>query len=289
MGVDVTLEPFLCTMQLAREFIPGGGRSLADCCAAYDIDLIGAHRASVDALATGQLLEQYIAAGGSWTDLPIDGWPPVPRRRTRWTARPESDAVPASFLARIVGRMPDISGPVEHQEYLALLDRCLLDREISAHEEEALLALANELGIGRVTAQHLNDLYFDDLVSVAWADGVLTDEELDDLALVAVLLHVDEERLAEATEPREITRASVTQHFVLQPGDLVVLTGEMVRPRNDWHRELTERGYVPHGAVTKKVRLLVAADPDSLSGKARKARDYGITIVNEGGLVALLG
>lgn len=33
----------------------------------------------------------------------------------------------------------------------------------------------------------------------------------------------------------------------------------------------------------------IAADPDSLSGKARKARDYGITVVNEDGLIALLG
>lgn len=38
-------------------------------------------------------------------------------------------------------------------------------------------------------------------------------------------------------------------------------------------------GYVPHPNVTKKVRLLVAADPDTLSGKARKARAYGVPIV----------
>ena len=36
--------PVLCTMQLARELIPGAGRSLADCCAAFDIALVGAHR-----------------------------------------------------------------------------------------------------------------------------------------------------------------------------------------------------------------------------------------------------
>jgi DNA polymerase-3 subunit epsilon len=33
---------------------------------------------------------------------------------------------------------------------------------------------------------------------------------------------------------------------------------------------------------------VVAADPDSLSGKARKARDYGIAIVDERGLSSLL-
>lgn len=40
--------------------------------------------------------------------------------------------------------------------------------------------------------------------------------------------------------------------------------------------------------MTKKVTLVVAADPDSLSGKAKKARDYGIPIVSEDGLRRLL-
>jgi DNA polymerase-3 subunit epsilon len=34
-------------------------------------------------------------------------------------------------------------------------------------------------------------------------------------------------------------------------------------------------------AVTKKLDLLVVADPESLSGKARKARDYGTRILVE--------
>ena len=32
---------------------------------------------------------------------------------------------------------------------------------------------------------------------------------------------------------------------------------------------------------TKKLDYLVAADPDSMSGKAKKARDYGIRILAE--------
>ncbi|WP_255348844.1 hypothetical protein [Nesterenkonia sp. F] len=33
--------------------------------------------------------------------------------------------------------------------------------------------------------------------------------------------------------------------------------------------------------MTKQVQLLGAADPDTVSGKARKARDYGIPVVGE--------
>jgi len=41
-------------------------------------------------------------------------------------------------------------------------------------------------------------------------------------------------------------------------------------------------------AVSKKVSLVVAADPDSLSGKARKAREYGVPVVGEEYLGRLL-
>lgn len=61
----------------------------------------------------------------------------------------------------------------------------------------------------------------------------------------------------------------------------------MTCPRFDWDAHLISLGFTPWNAVTKKVRLLVAADPDSLSGKARKARDYGIPIVDEAGLERL--
>jgi len=77
--------------------------------------------------------------------------------------------------------------------------------------------------------------------------------------------------------------------FALNHGDLVVFTGEMSRPRSEWEEISAGRGLVPHRAVTKKVELVVAADPDSLSGKARKARDYGIPVVTEDGFARMLG
>ncbi|MFL5963284.1 MAG: hypothetical protein ACJ757_10385 [Gaiellaceae bacterium] len=43
----------------------------------------------------------------------------------------------------------------------------------------------------------------------------------------------------------------------------------------------SERGLVVKQGVTKKLDVLVVADPDSLSGKARKARDYGTRIIVE--------
>jgi len=42
------------------------------------------------------------------------------------------------------------------------------------------------------------------------------------------------------------------------------------------------------GGLTRRTKLLIAADPDSLSGKAKKARDYGVPIVNEQALLSYL-
>lgn len=296
----------LCTMQLAAELIPGAGRSLADCCAAFDIDLDGAHRASVDALATARLLGEYIGAtdaDGFWfqqIDAALgDPWParsPLRARDDVWQPRGATTAsVPTSFLERIAIKLPELAGPAEHQEYLALLDRCLIDRLLSVHESDALVRTADELSISRDTCARLHHDYFDALTRIAWADGVLTTDEIADLAAVAKLLSIEGAYLAAAFQrPAAETGdaapgAIVPGAFRLSHGDHVVLTGEMNRPRDDWHRELTVRGFVPKPAITKKVALVVAADPDSLSGKARKAREYGIPIVGESMLATLLG
>jgi DNA polymerase-3 subunit epsilon len=60
----------------------------------------------------------------------------------------------------------------------------------------------------------------------------------------------------------------------------------MTVPRDVLEREATSMGLVV-GGLTKRTKLLVAADPDSLSGKAKKARDYGVAIVSESGFRTL--
>jgi DNA polymerase III subunit epsilon len=309
-GVDLWQPPeVLCTMQLARHFLPGAGRSLHDCCSAFDIVNADAHRALADAEATAELLRCYIAQTVGTDDREF--W-----RRHLTTALdyhwPDTSALPtapakprpthaialsaASFLGRISVKLPELAGIAEHIDYLALLDRALLDRQISVHEADALVALAEHLDISRQTIVTLHGEYFDALVRTAWADGELTEDELADIVAVADLLDIATERIAEATEAarwvtlRETVRETsiAVTAFQLAAGDLIVLTGEMSRPREEIEEILIARGYVPWNGITKKVKLLVAADPDSLSGKAKKARDYGITIVNEPTLWSLI-
>ncbi|QAY73718.1 DNA polymerase III subunit epsilon [Agromyces protaetiae] len=295
-------EASLCTMLLARQLLPGAGRALADCCAAFDIEIGDAHQAAADAHATALLLSEYLllAEDGFWWGT-LDraseaSWPsPTGAAARDWMPRPANTApAPAEFLVRITVKLPEFAGPVEQQQYLALLDRALLDRHLSAHEADSLVALAEELGISRSTCETLHERYFDALVDVAWADGVLEVDEIADLAAVAKLLAVPGDRLAAAingptgvTEAREIIVLAPTA-FALQPGDHLVITGELSAPRSEWHRRIEAAGFVPRPAVTQQVKLVIAADPDSLSGKAAKARAYGIPIVGEAHLERLL-
>ena len=43
----------------------------------------------------------------------------------------------------------------------------------------------------------------------------------------------------------------------------------------------TEQGMVVKKNVTRDLEILVVADPDSMSGKAKKARTYGTRIIAE--------
>ena len=54
----------------------------------------------------------------------------------------------------------------------------------------------------------------------------------------------------------------------------------MNRDRDEWVSTICAAG-LASGGISKSTRLLVSADPDSQSGKAAKARQYGIPVVGE--------
>jgi DNA polymerase-3 subunit epsilon len=291
----------LCTMQLAGQLLPVANRSLASCCAACGIELRDAHRAVSDATATARLLSKWLREMPDapwWHERSRRAreliWPSLQRRNVALVRRRSAGERKPHFLERIAERMPPHTGPAEHNEYLALLDRCLLDRKLSVHEQQALVALANELGIGRSTCRKLHEEYFAEMVRLAWEDRSLSDDERDDLRAVAALLAIPDDQLAAALQSPGETPSDrsalplLRDAFRLQRNDRIVLTGKTRRPREDWHSELERLGLVPTNSVSRKVKLVVAADVDSLSDKARKARELGIPIVDEEGLIALL-
>jgi DNA polymerase-3 subunit epsilon len=300
LALPFEVHDCLCTMKLASRYLPGAGRSLKDCCDSFGLSLENAHCAGDDAEATAHVLSNYIRMDtenpewfSSLDRAYFATWPAVRPKRLPPVLRRSADEPQPHFLERLVNRLPEVAGPDEHNAYLAMLDRALMDRQISVSEADGLVTLADSLGISRSIAEELHIKYMISMLAAAWDDGVVSAEEEADLRIVGDLLDISQESItrglvAPVTGQDAETGAAV-QSLVLAAGDKVVLTGEMSRDRSDIEIDLRAAGLVPHPAITKAVKLLIAADPDSLSGKANKARSYGIPVVGESYLPRLLG
>ncbi|WP_205325005.1 PolC-type DNA polymerase III [Glycomyces sp. YM15] len=289
LGQDLPnlLDLGVCTMQWANYFLPESGRSLRDCCLAAGIANERPHAAMSDVLATAELLALYLNSMGPeplWADrdelVRELRWPTLPTGLAEPVCRGAGANEGTDFLARLVDHIPRVPDPPQADTYLALLDRALLDRHVSATEADALVDAAAALGIGRTTALELHRGYLRALAAAALADGVVTDEERHDLERVAALLSLPTNAVDAALQPGPADGPPARgPEFHLATGDPVVLTGSFAESKRHWADRLESAGLKVAPSVTKKTVLVVAADPDSMSGKAAKARQYGIPVI----------
>lgn len=290
MGLEIPRlhEYGVCTMSWASHFLPGVRRTLGHCCEAAGIGNDRPHEALSDALATAELLAFYL--GSTSVIPPWDGlrelagrlaWPTVKSGDAAPVARGAGAADGADFLARLVEHLPRVPSPPQADVYLAVLDRALVDRHVSATEADELVALAADMGISRQAAIELHRGYLEALAAAALEDGVVTEAERDDLARVASLLSLRTEDVAEALRSAATPEptAPAPDRFTLRKNAVVVLTGSFAESKQYWADRLTAAGLQVAANVTKKTALVVAADPDSMSGKANKARQYRIPVV----------
>jgi DNA polymerase-3 subunit epsilon len=217
----------LCTMQLARDLKPQARRSLPDTCADFGITLPRRRSSLVDARAAAELLGAFMGAADDrsfWYQHVSDAleyrWPTLSASATRapWHprsgARDRSASMAQSFLGRITAALPDVEGPSEHLDYLALLDRCLRDRYFAAQDAHALVDLSDELGISRYAAETLHLDYFADITRVAREQGTLTIGKLSDLVEVGNLLDLPTSVIRAALEqPIEASAAARTRSY----------------------------------------------------------------------------
>ncbi|MEU4158357.1 exonuclease domain-containing protein [Actinoplanes sp. NPDC026670] len=287
LGYQVPVEAGrgLCTMRLAGHFLPAAARSLQACRSAAGLGLHRAHSALHDARAAAELFAFYLRQAGHpapWASLVHEAqrvrWPAVVGNGLAPVTRRRAEDREPHFLTRLVDRLPRLRDPQE-DAYLDLLDRALLDRHISAIEADQLVATADRLGLARADVEALHRGYLTSLAVVALQDQILTAAERRDLDAVAGLLGLtagDVDRsLADADGA-----AGARERWRLSAGDLVVFTGSMTPTREVWEDTARRHGLDVGGNVTKKTRLLVAADPDTMSGKAKKAHQYGVPIVH---------
>lgn len=308
-GHSLPAMPALCTLRLAYLLQPGlASRRLADCCASAGIRLDGAHSALGDARATAQLLVAYLdeghargldslgAFGCKPLALPGEAWcralPTGRYLRREQAARRRGERT--TYLARLVDRL-DTTGvaSAEVAAYLDLLDRALEDRRITELEADALMATAQEWGLSRHQVTDAHHHYLRTLVEAAWADGEISPAERRDLEGVCALLGVEPTVLASllaapilpvtrptASAPRT-TGSRLAGQSVCFTGALCSRLGGELISRAHAEQLAAAAGLIVAPRVTKALDLLVVADPDSLSSKARKAREYGTRIMAE--------
>lgn len=271
------------TRVLASEHLGRGKLSEALAIAGLTNDL--PHAALPDAMATAELLrELHTTWGARFTGMPLSfmvepGSTKQPRLVSRAQARHGEQ-----WLSRIAQSLPT-SGSTGGSSYQELLRKALSDRRLTSEEISQLALTAESEGL---TSEDINEIHEDFLRQVAieaWMDGVITDAEKSDLIDLAEQLNV------RPTTARELLASPQTgspENWIqLKPGDRIALTGSMDLPRETWEARAAAYG-LQTGGVSKKTVLVVAANPDSRSGKARRANELGIPIISEKHFASLL-
>jgi DNA polymerase III subunit epsilon len=275
LGAAADLGKGICTLSAS-------GQRLPDACARFGIPLERHHRALTDARATAELLIALRLFGGDLGPVHI-----APLETTACPRNLRRDVVVATeveipYVAKATMAAHHRGQTGASLIYLDMLDWALADLEIDANEHSKLLVLASDLGLNPQEVVEAHERYLDEMVAAAARDHRVTDDELTILCRVASTLGIDtgvvEERVLQWRQAREVIR--------LEPGMRVCFTGAAISadgselPRATLSAIAEEIGLCVVDSVTKKrCDLLVAADISSQSGKAGKARRFGIPII----------
>jgi DNA polymerase-3 subunit epsilon len=318
LGATLPEVPGLCTLDLAYRFLPDApSRKLETCCVEVGVLHEDQHTALGDARATAGLLcalierarhagaSDLVALGCHCTDLSGNwdvGARPSGKRLSR-AAGAARRADERTYLARLVeGMLGDEARNPREAEYLALVDRALEDRRVTSDEAALLLDMAVSWGMTRSDVLEAHRAYLGSLASEALRDRQVSDAERGDLEEVCDLLGLHRAALAALLQPPAPgrgTSASRPASGGREPGlrgKSVCFTGELIGmlggariTRETAEKLAMEAGLEVRATVTKRLDLLVVADPDTQSGKARKARDYGTRIMAEPAFWRALG
>lgn len=297
----------LCTLELTGRLLPGSGRGLSAALSAAGIVNAHAHAALGDAEATAELLNHYLRRAPETVAELLQGVHPVsiPRADLTELASQVGDT-PAilhhrttsvttqdgQWLSQLATGVPVVGQP-NVDAYLDLLVAAMLDRELSAHEISELTDCAASLGIGREEALELHTEFVRQLTVLAWADGIVTEDEREELQAVARTLGVAAREVdtlidSQVTDVGDGSDGGVGTQLRLSPGDSVTFTGATEVPRAAWEARAIEVG-LDVGEVTKKSVHLAPVDPDSFNSKVKKARNLGVPVVSESGFAHLHG
>ncbi len=299
-GIPLTKLPLsgVCTMQWAPAYLRSPSRRLVDCCLASGVKVGDAHSAGADALATALLLSHFLdrsAGQPPWTEsLNQCGsypWPPFPApsqscdwyaaqmcgraaSTNGWTeSYPECRAPPTLASTRT---SPYWSGPC----WMASSPR--RKRTSSSKSRSRADYPGAKCWTFTVTIFALSPMW-------PWKTGwyrprnVLPCNMLppcsaygDQTSTLPLIMPINPSNCGD----------SVESGIALAPGDRVVFTGDMHRDRAEW----IHRTPAPLGARwgNSQDPGCDSCRPQLVSGKAAKARAYGVPVITEAAFQGLL-
>ncbi len=300
----------LCTMRLF-----GKKQKLMDCCEEMGIEIPkdGLHSALIDCRASAELLVRLISqdnelhsAVRKLTPVSIQkpsyhAANPLSRIQAREVNQNRPYLIPA-ILANVQIRNESPSSNEGMQTYRNELEKVLADRLITEEEIRYLIKVVDAQKLSQEDVALAHQALMKDLIKAAGRDGVITKFEENDIRLVGENLGICPDMISETIQfflARDAVLASKTKissEPVSGNGKSVCFTGEIIAAFQGQPitREIAKRlaenaGYLVLDNVTKKLDILVITDPNSQSGKAKKARHYGVQIIQEAVFWNLIG
>ena len=264
--------PF-CTLQATK-------MKLEKACDEYGVKNLGAHRALTDARATALILAQVFTNKNETAPLVIKDYDKKSVARIISRSAFDDTHVGGQQHIRRISRnhgTHGVDGPM--LSYLDALSSLLSDFKLTQDESSRLKIWAADLGLTKKQIESANSIFIKSIVEAAERDNYISPTERNLINRVSAELGVEIE-LDSSVNAQEI-------EVNLASGIKICFTGT-ARDENgaEITREFLEsiavsRGLVIVSSVTKtSCDLLVASDKSSMSGKAKKARDYGITVIS---------
>jgi DNA polymerase-3 subunit epsilon len=296
-GVDTMVVPWELRMTTQR--------SLEGCCRSLGVEPPVQRSALDGARAVARILRRLLPPKGYSVPAACEAWSLPPHDVSVRLRTDQPLPLVDSNLGRLASRVGIPEGveapPAAALAYMDLLDRVLEDRRVMPEEAAALRSLAGDWGLSIDAVDTLHTGYVAGVLAFAWADGVLTKSEQDDLETVAELLGVDLASVTPTARYGEVARQVIAPPpsptvprapFGTAPAELlgksVCFTGEScctyrgtLLSRHDQEMFAGAAGMVVKSGVSHLLDVLVLADPESRSGKARKADELGVRKIAE--------
>lgn len=270
-----------CTMIASRRLLAGTGDSLASTCAELRVESIKAHSALGDARMTMQIFQHLMEDEQDVRPAYVEYQKIL--NPTRVLVREAFLREPNDAIDRIKAFTQKIPFPTSDEKfvaYLLLLNMAMQDLVISKSEQFELENWASELGVTKSDLTSLHQGYLDSFIQAALRDGVITIQEREMIELVGKALNLP---IVIPDAPQPIQANEDT----LSVGKRVCFTGEAsgfsgtTINRGELEALAAKVGLHPVRDVTKKgCDILVAADASTMSGKAKRAKEWGIPVIS---------